>query len=58
MKNADVRKAIEGAGVRYWQVAKALGIGDTTFSRRLRSEMSKEEKEQIFQAISKVEKEE
>lgn len=31
MKNVDIRREIAAAGIRMWQVAKGLGIADTTF---------------------------
>lgn len=41
-------------GVKLWQVADYLGIGDTTLCRRLRKELSEERKREIIEAISKL----
>lgn len=48
MKNKDIRLKAERAGVKLWQIAEMLGITDSTFSRKLRKELSAEEKEKIF----------
>ncbi|MDU5081236.1 hypothetical protein [uncultured Tissierella sp.] len=53
-KNLDVRKAIEDSNIKYWQVAERLGIQDGNFSRRLRRELPRSEKERIFKAIEEV----
>ena len=57
MTNIDVRHAAAGAGVKLWQVADKLGIADCSLSRKLRKELSKEEKEKIFGIISELAKE-
>ena len=31
--NDQIRKAIETSGLKYWQVADAVGVADTTFSK-------------------------
>ena len=38
-------------GVKLWEVAKQLGISPETMSRRLRWELTAEEKEAVMQAI-------
>lgn len=57
MKNQDIRAEIENAGVRYWQVAEALGMNDGNFSRKLRRELPDEEKRRIREAINRLTKE-
>lgn len=51
MANQDVRRTAAGAGVKLWQIAEALGIADCSLSRKLRRELSAEEKEKIFGII-------
>jgi predicted XRE-type DNA-binding protein len=51
LANQDIRKAIERAGLRYWQVAYAYGVTDGNFSRILRQELFTEKKEKIFTII-------
>ena len=57
MKNKDVRSAIADAGLRMWQVAEALNIADTTFCRKLRRELSDEDKERVYAVIAELSKE-
>lgn len=54
MLNSDIRTAIEQANIKYWEVAKEYGLSDGNFSRKLRSELSKAEKQKIFDIISKL----
>lgn len=51
MHNRDIRLTAVGAGIRLWQIAEALGITDAQFSRKLRKELSEDEKEKIFKII-------
>ena len=55
MKNQDIRKAISGAGLKYWQVAHAIGVNDGNFSRMLRKELPDNVKEKILNAIKELE---
>lgn len=57
MKNLDVRKRAGEAGVRLWQIADILGITDGNFSRKLRKELSQEEKDKIFTIIQQLSEE-
>lgn len=52
--NMDVRKAIERAGLRYWEVAARCGVTGWTFSVWLRQELSAARKQQIEQAIASL----
>lgn len=54
--NMDIRCAAGGAGVRLWQVAEAIGMNESAFSRKLRKELPKEEKERILAAIDRLAK--
>lgn len=55
--NMDVRKAIEDSGLKYWQIADAIGVNDGNFSRMLRTELSEERKQEIFNAIEFIQNE-
>lgn len=57
MKNKDVRNAIAKAKLKMWQVAEGLGIADTTFCRKLRHELSPEEKERVYAVIRRLSEE-
>ena len=51
MKNMDLRQEISAANLKLWQVADALGVTDSTFSRKLRKEFPDSEKQQIREII-------
>jgi len=56
MANEDIRKEIESAGVRHWQVADAIGVSENTFIRWLRKELPDEKKAEVRSAIKKISK--
>ena len=53
-KNLDIRKAVEESGLYLWQIAYFLGMCDGTFSRKLRKELSIDEKQKIFHIIEEI----
>lgn len=55
--NVDVRRTAAGNGVRLWQIADALGISDCSLSRKLRKELSAEEKTAVFAIIRNLSQE-
>ncbi len=57
MENTDIRIQLKKTGVRQWQVAETLGIGESTLCRKMRKELPEEEKEIILNAIEKLSKE-
>ena len=58
MKNQDIRKAVQEAGLKLWQVAEKFGMQDSNFSRKLRHELSKTDKDRIYGIIEELKKEE
>lgn len=57
MFNQDIRRMAAGNGVRLWQIAEALGIADCSPSRKMRKELSQNEKEKIARIIREISKE-
>lgn len=57
MLNKDIREAAREAGVHLWRIAERLKINDGNFSRRLRRELSAEEKTQIERIICDLKRE-
>lgn len=53
MKNLDIRQAANEAGLKLWQVAELIGVSPTTFSIRLRHEITGAEKKRILDAIKR-----
>ena len=58
MCNADIKNEIRNAGLRLWQIAEMFnnGMNDGNFSRKLRKEFTLEEKEQVRQIITTLQK--
>lgn len=54
MQNKDVRSKAKERCVKLWQIAARLNITDGNFSRRLRRELSQEEKARIFKIIDEL----
>lgn len=52
--NADIRNAIKAAGIFQWQVASALKMIDSNFTKLLRFELPQERKAEILAAIESV----
>lgn len=50
--NQDIRKIVKKADLKLWQIAEKLGISDGNFSRKLRFELSQEEKLKILKLIN------
>lgn len=50
MNNQELRNYIRKHGVRHWELAKELGISESTFCRWMRSEFTPEEQEAIKRA--------
>lgn len=56
MSNEDIRGAIKVNGLKHYEIAKYLGISETTLVRHLRYELPKEEKERILRIIEENKK--
>ena len=54
MSNREVRSHAIEKGVLLWMVAEALGISDSSFSRKLRRELPEEERERILAIIDQI----
>ena len=57
MRNSDIRQETKSAGLRLWQIAEALGLQDSNFSRKLRHELSDTDKAEIRAIIANLSKE-
>lgn len=54
MKNIDIRNLIAQKRLKHYEVAEALKIDDSTFSRWLCHEMPAEKKKRVIEAINKI----
>lgn len=57
MNNIEIRVAIKRARLFAYEVAEALGITETYFSRKLRKELPDEEKRKILAVIDRLSQE-
>lgn len=57
MRNTDIRQQIQNSKVRHWQVADKYGVPEGSFSRLLRYELPRAEKEKIMNIIDQLKKE-
>ena len=54
MHNIEIRKAIDAAGLKYYEVAEAVGVADTTFTKWLRRELPDDKRQLVMDAIKKL----
>lgn len=54
MNNKDIRLRARGSGVALWRVAEKMNISEPTLSRKLRHELSDEEKARIYAIIEEL----
>lgn len=52
--NIQIRKEIFSYNLKKWKIAELLGITDSTFSKMLRKELSKEQKNKVLAIIEKL----
>ena len=57
MTNKKIRAYAEDKNVYLWQIAKKLGVTDSTFSRKLRVEFDDEQASKIKAIIDEIAKE-
>ena len=55
MKNQDIRIYLKKKGLCLWQLADKLKISEASMTRKMRKELSKEEKEKIIKVIKEME---
>ena len=54
VNNESIREEMQKNGVAQWQVADELGISEGTLSRKMRYELTPEDKRRVLKAIAKV----
>ena len=54
MFNKDIRAYAKEKRIFLWQVAKSMGISEPTMTRRLRSELPEQEKQQFIRIIDEL----
>ena len=58
MCNKNIRKTVKEYGLKYWQLAKEIGISASTLCVWMRDELEGERLEQVEKAIEKLKQEE
>ena len=53
-KNNDVKSYAKKQGVFLWEIAEAIGLADSNFSRKLRRELPDNEKQRILAIIDEI----
>lgn len=56
--NENLRKLARHVGVRQWQVADALGIGEQTYYRMLRHPLPQKKSDEIMKIIERLKEKE
>ena len=51
MNNVKIRTELKKRGLKYWELARIMGISDATLCRRLRDEIPAGEQEKIVKLI-------
>ena len=54
MNNIEIRQALKEKRLFSYEVAEALGIAETTMSRKMRKELDADEKKKILEVIDKL----
>ena len=54
MNNQEIRKYAKSKNINLWEIAKYLNISEPTMTRKLRVELSEEEKQKIFKIIDEL----
>lgn len=57
MKNLDIRTKLKETNIKQWELADQLVISEMSLVRKLRYELSEEEKKIVFKAIDELVKE-
>ncbi len=56
MTNERIRKELKKDGVYLWEVAQALNVSEATITRKMRSELSAQDKRAFEDAIRTIRK--
>lgn len=54
MCNKEIETLLKQEGIYKWQIAKRIGIHETSFVRWFREEMSQEQIQQVLSAIKEI----
>jgi len=52
MRNLVIREAAKSNGVRFWEIAEAMGVSEATVTRMLRRELPEVERGKILNVVA------
>lgn len=52
--NREIKDHAKNSGVFLWEIAEAIGLADSNFSRKLRRELPADEKQRILAIIDEI----
>lgn len=52
MRNLAIREAAKSNGVRFWEIAEAMGVSEATVTRMLRRELPEVERRKILNVVA------
>ncbi len=53
-RNQDIKEMVKSAGLKLWQIAEAYGIPDYALSRKLRYELTPQDRTRIVNIIHEL----
>ena len=57
MSNTEIRAELKASKIPYWKIADKLGVHENTIIRKMRKELSAEDRSSFYKAIEAIKKE-
>lgn len=54
MSNKEIKELLHRENIYMWQVAKKLGVHETTFCKWFRDELSQEQAQRVLSAVEEI----
>lgn len=54
MSNKEIKELLHRENIYMWQVAKKLGVHETTFCKWFRGELSQEQAQRVLSAVEEI----
>lgn len=54
--NTELRSELKAANIPYWRIAEVLGVHENTIIRRMRTELSSDDRQAFDKAIAELKK--
>ena len=54
MANLELKKTAKAAKIPFWRIAEAMGISETAMSRKMRHELTEQERQEVLATIAKL----